>query len=1136
MKKLLYCAAALAMALFAGSCQQEKLEPVAGNGTVTFTVEAPATIQTKAIADGKNVEHLIYEVWLTENLGDLKNKAQFLYQATTPMIADSQDENKRKATLSLDLVNDQKFTVLFWAQVDDPESENRAYNTEKLTEVSYNKALNKYNANDERLAAFYAVAYVDDCQHVKKDGTATGSQVTLKRPFAQVNLGTLNTSTEDGSTTGYTIVVEKSNMILENVPTVFNVVNSEVTGDATIEFAMNAVPCTALDGVDAKLPGFTNPSYWYAGMNYVFAAKDKNVKLTYNIQTKLNGGMESTVTNIVGNVPLKENHRTNIIGNLLTSRTDYQIVVDANFNTPDEIIDQWNGESISVPEFNAETQTYTVDEASDLAWLAAAVNGTLTKAETEAETFKGKTFKLESDINLNNSPWTPIGYWETFEGTFDGGNHTISNLNVNATEADCYLGLFGCTNNAVIKNLNIHNASIKASVGDNSWAGGHLGALVGYPDGTSVIENIKLTGDIKVEGPMDKSGAQRIGAVVGGFSATSLTLNNVTVDASEDSYVKGNLFIGGVVGAPFCPVAMTNVTSNIDVYSQAGIVGGLAGYLSPRSVLTNCSSSGDVIRVETAADATENQIMRIGGIAGSYDGTVTLDGCEYSGTLYCKDASGNDLYLFENNGLVGNCYGDEGNLVINNSKVLVYVETVADIERALNNAQNATLIINFLNDINGNVTICQKVGVNLVIDGQGKKFDGTFTLYGGKQGNSPETLTFKNIAFEHSGSALDFIWADDAKNVGNRYAHNVTVEDCSFTGDKNFNVVGMRYRQCYNMVVKNSTANSLHSLMWATGCINGITIDNVKVENSLNGVSTGTTASVSVKNSEFDVEAYGIRADGNSPAGLVVENTSISAAQPVIVRKMTNQYHVNLTGENILNAYAGCQVIFTNGSDDEPYIVPTGNFNINQEAVEKFTVYPYVEVVSTSEALQNAVAQKIPEIRLTEGTFEVDLYVIGERESLIIKGAGAEKTKLAFKNDQVRPSEFKYLTIDNCNILHMVNKKWGHLVFATGDQAEGVYTVSNCTFNGVNTQGIYINENVSGATYNILNCTFNGDFGVEGAITIQNNNDVAHQVNVTNCTFNDLPDTSHKVFVKYAYDGWTLTGVDPDDVYWAERQ
>ena len=66
MKKLLYCAVALAMTLFAGSCQKENLEQVKGGKTISFTVAAPGQIQTKAIADGMNVDVLHYEVYSRE--------------------------------------------------------------------------------------------------------------------------------------------------------------------------------------------------------------------------------------------------------------------------------------------------------------------------------------------------------------------------------------------------------------------------------------------------------------------------------------------------------------------------------------------------------------------------------------------------------------------------------------------------------------------------------------------------------------------------------------------------------------------------------------------------------------------------------------------------------------------------------------------------------------------------------------------------------------------------------------------------------------------------------------------------------------------------------------------------------------
>ena len=176
-------------------------------------------------------------------------------------------------------------------------------------------------------------------------------------------------------------------------------------------------------------------------------------------------------------------------------------------------------------------------------------------------------------------------------------------------------------------------------------------------------------------------------------------------------------------------------------------------------------------------------------------------------------------------------------------------------------------------------------------------------------------------------------------------------------------------------------------------------------------------------------------------------------------------------------------------------------------------------------------------ITLPSGSFEPKIYKTGSlgMESLTITGDGT--TQLAFQDLQVMASLVDELVIENCEIMHMATKSWGHIVFGGSGKADGVYTVRNCTFNGVGTQGIYINETATGATYNIEGCTFDGDFGGEGAITIQNNANVNHSVNIKNCTFSNIPDTSHKVFIIYDYDGWTLnlennTGLSSSDVYW----
>ena len=188
---------------------------------------------------------------------------------------------------------------------------------------------------------------------------------------------------------------------------------------------------------------------------------------------------------------------------------------------------------------------------------------------------------------------------------------------------------------------------------------------------------------------------------------------------------------------------------------------------------------------------------------------------------------------------------------------------------------------------------------------------------------------------------------------------------------------------------------------------------------------------------------------------------------------------------------------------------------------------------STVEGLNTALNAGANTVNLTAGNFEdIDFYNIQDKETLTIKGT--EGTKISFDNAQVRASQFKELKIQNCEILRMPDKTWGHLVFGSSDYEKGVYTIENCIFNGQGSQGIYINENVSGVTYNILNCTFEGDFGGEGAITIQNNTNVKHIVNVKGCSFNNIPTTSNKVYILGYYEDWTLnTDLQEDDVNWS---
>ena len=856
MKKILLFASALAGLFLAGSCQRENLEPQAGQ-QVTFTIEAPAAMQTKAIADGLNVNELIYEVWITDtdNQENLTTGATRLYQATTDMV---QDGGRMKANITLDLVNDQNFTVLFWAQ----QSDINVYNTEWLNAVTYQPNTAEggyaYAANDNRLDAFYAKAYV-------VDGQTETPTVTLKRPFAQVNLCTL---ISEDATQNYSIALDESKMTLSMVPTTFNVATSEVDGEMEMAFVYNDVPSNpATITVNSK-------PYEYAGMNYVFAGN--NITLTYDIKTILKGTVSANVNNTIQNVPLKENYRTNIVGNLLTSKTDYEIVVDAAFYEPSEevlVSEVTNSEDLQVA-LQQDLEHIIIDLSTNSAQTKALASPVEYTVPVNQNTFGGastKTITINANGNILNFVYS------------NGDSQSIKCAN---PEAKIIINDATLTNSGRNDGpWNRHDIVFRHAVELNNVTSDKAIALLG---------NAKLT-DVAIS-DVHPTNHEAYGLWITPLGQT-VELDGVTITPSANKKTDRAIKIDPQYNEAVAALVTLNIKNSTFVSQKKAAV--LVN--SPVGAVINWGEGNNIEGV------TEDQINAV----------------------WVDDGASDSFDLVEVNGATK---------VLEGAQKSVLVKTADQLQAAVNNAVAGVNEIGLGADIEGDVTIRQKVGVNLVINGLDKKFDGTFFLEGGVQGQSPETLTFKNINFEHtSDTAKDFISCDDAKTIGKRYAHNVTVDDCTFTGNGNKNVVAVRYRQCFDMIVKNSTATGLHSFMWATGG-NGLTIDNVTVENSLNGVHFGTSKNVVIRNSDLSVEVYGIRADGNYTAGFKAENTSINAKQPVIVRNMTASYSVELAGENTLTSTELYQVIFTNGDDVAAYETPTGTYTIT--GADDFLVFP----------------------------------------------------------------------------------------------------------------------------------------------------------------------------------------------------
>ena len=267
--------------------------------------------------------------------------------------------------------------------------------------------------------------------------------------------------------------------------------------------------------------------------------------------------------------------------------------------------------------------------------------------------------------------------------------------------------------------------------------------------------------------------------------------------------------------------------------------------------------------------------------------------------------------------------------------------TAAALQNLIDNAPVGTTLINVANDIVGDLTIAEKPGTVLIIDGAGHKYDGTIKIHANSSRNDG-AVEIRNFCFETSTKSEEFIQALDFGNA-KRYSQNITVKNCSFVGilgsAAEKTAVGIKVNATQNFNAINCTAANLHSFMQAQSCDQNVTIDGLTTENCKNGVSFGNTAYPTLKNATIVSAEYGIRADGDASRGnLVVDNSTITAKQPVIVRKVTTDGYAVALNAAVLNTSEAYHVVFTSGSDDAAYVAPVKSFSIT--GADGYSVFP----------------------------------------------------------------------------------------------------------------------------------------------------------------------------------------------------
>ena len=268
---------------------------------------------------------------------------------------------------------------------------------------------------------------------------------------------------------------------------------------------------------------------------------------------------------------------------------------------------------------------YQISTAEQLKLFRDIVNGAGGQTQN-----RGAYAVLTANIDLNNEPWTPIGNFTEgnkiyYEGTFDGGGHTISALNVTG-KFRC-ASLFGAVKGGTIKNLTVAG---NVSHNYNSTAlDCHVGGIVGSALDAATIEN--CSNNCSVTGGS--------GDFIGGIAGSNID-NARIIDCYNVGTITGTFNgTGGVTGLNIGTISNCyNVGTVKGSHAVGEIVGDNVGtvkncyYLAGTNLnAVGQSNNGNITKTEskTAADFANDTVLAL--LKADRDNSP-WDSCQYVAT------------------------------------------------------------------------------------------------------------------------------------------------------------------------------------------------------------------------------------------------------------------------------------------------------------------------------------------------------------------------------------------------------------------------------------------------------------------------------------------------------------------------
>ncbi|MBP3547284.1 MAG: hypothetical protein J6J64_01225 [Alistipes sp.] len=497
--------------------------------------------------------------------------------------------------------------------------------------------------NDESTDAYFATKDI-------RVSNAAPQEIVLKRPYGKLrviatDLAELNLNVEPAKVkVAYTAKHPAAfnaltGEIEETVETEFEYVydyESRYNEGVTKEDLANHFYTAGYDNYDnygmINDNGVKRHTHMTLFTDYILA-KDDQTAYHFEMEVYDAKGDLIKATEFATDIPVQRNYLTTVIGNVLTTATDIEVRIDDNFAGYYEY-QLWDGKAIAEPK--KVDGVYEIYEASELAWLAAQVNGGTRAAGIS---FKGETFRLMKDIHLNDERWTAIGAPGCpFSGTFDGNNHKIEGLFVYET-GKVSAGLFGYCPSATIKDLTVLNAEVY---------GNYKAAVIVADAVCTKIENCHVNDAIVLSTPYEKNDANNVGAIAGYLAADGGTawVKDCTVkNAKITAYRK----VGGIVGAANLASEVTGnyiessyITADMTAeYSEVhpADIGYIVGWAAATATVSDNTPAGGINTANSEAVYAFVKVKDAAGINQNSDVSVVLPAGEYNLTEDVKSQS-----------------------------------------------------------------------------------------------------------------------------------------------------------------------------------------------------------------------------------------------------------------------------------------------------------------------------------------------------------------------------------------------------------------------------------------------------------------------------------------------------------------